>query len=99
MSTVDKEDWIHVDSYWQEIEDFENKIDDLKAALDSAEGDEVYVLSRLIETRWRYTDYTDLYEDLTEIIKLHREDVVDKALKVLYEQFPNTAKHPSSWGL
>lgn len=97
MSYIGQEDWIHIDSYQEEVEDLENKIEDLQAALKSAEEDEVYFLSKLIELRWRYSDYEDVRQELTYLIKLHTKLNRQKALQALEKEFPN--RTIESWGV
>jgi len=96
MSTVDKEDWIHVDDFWNRVGYLEEQIQDLKLTIKSMEEDEVYFLSQLIELRWRYSDYEDMHEELTYLIKLHKKIALQKALQLLEKEYPSTPIE--SWG-
>lgn len=97
MSYIGQEDWVHIDSYQEEVENLENKIEDLQAALKSAEEDEVYTLSQLIEMRWRYSDYRDICDELSSLIKLHRKPTLQKAIQLLEQDYPS--RTIESWGV
>lgn len=98
MSTIDKEDWVYIEQHNEAVEYLEGRKAELEQALEYAQDDEAYILANLIELRWRYSDYKDVYEELGGLIKLHSRAAVGRALKLLGEKFKGSNR-PEQWEL
>jgi len=90
MASYDKEDWVYIEQHKEAVEYLEGRKAELEQSLEDAEHDEAFILSNLIELRWRYSDYTDMHEELTWLIKLHSKAAIERALKMLENKFPKT---------
>jgi len=98
MSYIGQEDWVHIDAHNQEVERLEEKVAELEQVIKDMQFDEAYLCADLIELRWRYSDYKDMYEELEELIKWCGPDTTHKALEMLNEKFPSK-KGFDSWEL
>lgn len=89
MSYRNQEDWVHIDAYNEEVDSLQDKVSELTAVNQDMADDEVFILSELIELRWRYSDYSDMYQELEHIIRLHDKSVIEKAIEKLGQKFPS----------
>lgn len=96
MSYAYQEDWVHIDSHNEEIDRLEAEIKALEETVENADYDEAFILAELIELRWRYSDYKDMYQELEGIIKLHSDTAVHKALGILANKFTRKTT-PEEW--
>ena len=98
MSYIGQEDWVHIDTHNDEVERLEEKVAELEQVIKDMQFDEAYLCADLIELRWRYSDYRDMYEELEELIKWCGPDNTRKAVEMLNEKFPRkTGFH--DWGI
>ena len=91
MSYAYQEDWVHIDEHNTAVEGMQERIKELEEAVENAAYDEAFILSELIELRWRYSDYKDMYKELEAVIGMHSEPVIRRAIKMLAEKFPSKA--------
>lgn len=98
MSYIGQEDWVHIDQHWEQVNQLEEKIADLEISVQASDSELVSLLAEIIETRWRYSDYSDLHQDLGEVINLYKP-LVDKAVEELGRRYPNYQKTKEAWGL
>lgn len=96
MSYIGQEDWVHIDQHNEEIDRLEQEVDVLASLVENAEYDEAFILAELIELRWRYSDYKDMYQELEGIIKLHSEAATRKAVEILGNKFTRKTT-PEAW--
>jgi hypothetical protein len=88
MSYTYEEDWIHVDDWEKQVRQYEAEIEDLKLQVKNMAEDEAFILSNLIELRWRYSDYWDMKEELTYLIGLYHAETKKAAYALLDARFP-----------
>lgn len=89
MSYVGQEDWVHVDDHFSEIEELEKQVSDLENQVKELRDDEVFILAEIMWLRDHYSDYRDMRDELTGLIKLHDESVKRKAVDMLLKKYPN----------
>ena len=85
MSTIEKEDWIHIDQYWERVGYLEDQVKDLKIEVQGAESDEAYILAQIykaLESASRHNEWRS-YSNLMRIIQGHRQEVRDRAQQII----------------
>lgn len=98
MSYIGQEDWVHIDEHSEQVNRLEEQIADLKVSVDAADSELVSLLAEVIEIKWRYTDYSDLQQDLGEVINLYKP-FIDKAVQELGRRYPKHTSTREAWGL
>jgi uncharacterized coiled-coil protein SlyX len=98
MSYIGQEDWVHIDAHNDAMDLLGDRIADLEASLDAVESDEAYTLARIIELRWRYSDYSDMHQELEELIKEHASSTTRKAIVLLNLKYPKKTG-TDDWGI
>lgn len=89
MSYIGQEDWVHIDAHNDEVNALEDKVAELEQVIKDMQFDEAYLCADLIELRWRYSDYKDMYEELEELIRWCGPDTTRKAIEMLGEKYPS----------
>lgn len=75
--------------HYNEAQLLEGLIEDLEQQVKELQEDEIFILAEIMFLRDHYSDYRDMHEELTELIKLHGESVRQKAKEMLLKQYPN----------